>query len=508
MNRWKLRSLALAMAVVTSGVAGGRAVAQTWTGGGADNLWSTTANWSSLPGTTVSGSLTFSGTSTTSSVNDRVTTVGAIYFGNATSGSAYNFTLAGNPITLTAATGLAVGQNSTGVITDEIAMNVKLTNATTTLQTQSLSAGVHNVIMSGTISETTAGTILQKGGAGGFMTLSANNTFSGQMRIQTGGIIIPRFGNLGEASPMGTSLTAPRVGNGVADGEIIYTGVGETTNRQFQLGSNTTSNGGSGKFTSNGSGPVVFSSATFNLAGWTNVNTARYLTLGGTNAGDNRIDGVIQDNNGTAGAIAVRKTGSGRWVLGGANTYTAGTEVNAGTLLVTGTLSATGSPVQVASGATLGGTGVVGTAGAISGILAPGSGGIGTLTFSNGVTWNGGSTPGTATDWVYDLGAGNASDLASISGNFTKGTGAAFRFDLGNATSLGTYTLASWTGTTNFTAGDFSYTNLGNANTGSFDIVGSSLVLTIVPEPTTAVGLLASTVAGLFVVARRRGRSA
>jgi fibronectin-binding autotransporter adhesin len=428
----------------------------------------------------------------------------SIGFPSTTSGG---FVLSGNPITLTAATALTVGQNSTGTITDEIAVNVKMTNATTTLQSQSLSAGVHNVIMSGTISETTAPTILQKGGAGGYMTLSANNTFSGQMRIQTGGVIIPRFGNVGEASPMGMSLTPPRVGNGVADGEIIYTGGGETTNRQFQLGSNTASNGGGSRVSNNGTGAIVFSSGTFNLAGWTNVNTARYLTLAGTNTGDNRIDGVIQDNNGTAGAIALKKVGSGKWILGGTNTYTAGTEVNAGTLIVTGSLSSTGSPVQVLSGATLGGTGVIGSAATVSGIVAPGSGGIGTLTFSNGLTWNGGATAASTTDWLFDLGTSNTSDLASIAGSFTKGTGTAFRFDLGNATTQGTYTLASWTGSTTFSAGDFSYTNLGGGNTGTFDIVGSSLVLTIVPEPTTTVGLMASVVAGLMAVRRGRRRT-
>jgi fibronectin-binding autotransporter adhesin len=501
MSRSDLRMVVVALGLVTFGFAGDRADAQqTWTGAGADNLWSTSGNWSTLPNAT-GATLVFSGTTNTSSVNDRVTSAASIGFPSTTSGG---FVLSGSGITLTAATALTVGQNSAGTITDEIAMNVKMTNATTTLQTQSLGAGVHNVIMSGTISETTAPTILQKGGAGGYMTLSANNTFSGQMRIQTGGVIIPRFGNVGQASPMGLSLTPPRVGNGVADGEIIYTGGGETTDRQFQLGSNTASNGGGSKVTNNGSGAVVFSSGSFNLAGWTNVNTARYLTLSGSNTGDNRIDGVIQDNNGTAGAIAVKKVGSGKWILAGSNTYTGGTEVNAGTLLVNGTLSTPGNPVQVLAGATLGGTGVIGSAATVSGIVAPGSSGIGTLTFSSGVTWNGGATAASTTDWLFDLGGSNTSDLASIAGNFTKGSGAAFRFDLGNATTQGSYTLASWTGSTTFSAGDFSYTNLGGGNTGTFDVVGSSLVLTIVPEPTTTVGLIASGVAGLF--AARRGR--
>jgi hypothetical protein len=135
----------------------------------------------------------------------------------------------------------------------------------------------------------------------------------------------------------------------------------------------------------------------------------------------------------------------------------------------------------VLAGATLGGIGVIGSAATVSGIVAPGSSGIGTLTFSSGVTWNGGATAASTTDWLFDLGGSNTSDLANIAGNFTKGSGAAFRFDLGNATTQGSYTLASWTGSTTFSA-----------------------VLTVVPEPTTTVGLIASGVAGLF--AARRGR--
>ena len=252
---------------------------------------------------------------------------------------------------------------------------------------------------------------------------------------------------------------------------------------------------------------VAFNAGTFNVP-QTGVDlvVARLLTLNGTNTDLNTINGKIVNNvNASAGAslVALTKSGAGTWVLAGANDYTGGTTVSNGILYVNGSL-ANGNSNSVASGATLGGTGVIGAVTTLSGRLAPGFGGIGTLTFSNGVTWNGGATAGTATDWLYDLGASNASDLVSITGNFTKGTGAAFRFDLGSATSQGIYTLASWTGSTTFSASDFSYANLGGANTGTFDVVGSSLVLTIVPEPTTTLGLIASGVAGL--IAARRGR--
>ncbi|MFM7242913.1 MAG: autotransporter-associated beta strand repeat-containing protein, partial [Planctomycetaceae bacterium] len=234
------------------------------------------------------------------------------------------------------------------------------------------------------------------------------------------------------------------------------------------------------------------------------------LTLNGSNGDANTINSKIVNNvNTSAGPslVAVTKSGSGTWVLGGANEYTGGTTVSAGRLFVNGSLAATGNPVTVASGATLGGTGVVGTAGTVSGVVAPGFGGVGTLSFGSGLIWNGGTAAGAATDWLYDLGAANASDLASITGDFTKGTGSSFGFDFGNATTLGTYTLASWTGTTSFVGGDFSYTNLGGGNTATFDVIGNSLVLSVIPEPTMTVSGLAFVVAGL-VAARRGSRRA
>ena len=56
------------------------------------------------------------------------------------------------------------------------------------------------------------------------------------------------------------------------------------------------------------------------------------LTLSGTNTGANAVNGVI--GNGAATTVAVMKTGSGTWILGGNNTYTGGVDIEAGTLRV------------------------------------------------------------------------------------------------------------------------------------------------------------------------------
>ena len=80
-----------------------------------------------------------------------------------------------------------------------------------------------------------------------------------------------------------------------------------------------------------------------------------------------------------SGGGGVIKRGLGVMEVSAANTYTGVTNVTAGTLLVTGSLG--GTTVQVSSGATLAGTGVVNGAAVVNGTLLPGNGGIGVITF-------------------------------------------------------------------------------------------------------------------------------
>jgi fibronectin-binding autotransporter adhesin len=63
----------------------------------------------------------------------------------------------------------------------------------------------------------------------------------------------------------------------------------------------------------------------------------RSLRLSGSNTGDNAFNGVISNGQNTNG-LFVEKDGSGKWILGGANTYTGNTIVTAGNLEVSGTL--------------------------------------------------------------------------------------------------------------------------------------------------------------------------
>jgi hypothetical protein len=151
--------------------------------------------------------------------------------------------------------------------------------------------------------------------------------------------------------------------------------------------------------------------------------------------------------------------------------------------------------------------------------LAPGNS-IGTLTVANDVIWNGSLATGATTNWKFELGAANTADLLRITGaasEFIKGSGSVFCFDFLGSTETGLFTLVDWDSIasfgggvdgTSFAATDFTYTNLGSSNTGTFQFNGSQLEFQAVPEPsTTALSLLSAVLFGTHLAIRRRRRA-
>ncbi len=167
------------------------------------------------------------------------------------------------------------------------------------------------------------------------------------------------------------------------------------------------------------------------------------------------------------------KTGDGTLELTNTNTYLGATQVHGGALLVTGSI-ASSLAVDVLPGATLAGAG---TASHIivenGGTVAPGKAGIGTLTGA-GATWKSGGV------MKFELGATGASrdQLALGSGVLRKGSSSgtfAFNFS-GTGVNGQNYTLMTF-GSTEFSASDFTATNLASGVTGTFAITGGNTLV-------------------------------
>jgi autotransporter-associated beta strand protein len=181
--------------------------------------------------------------------------------------------------------------------------------------------------------------------------LSGANTFSGLMDLFNGTLVVTTMANSGTASSVGAGTTIRFGGFAGETGVLEYVGSGSTNNRQFKLGGGGTANTG-GTILNNGTGALVFNNATFNATGdGAFSGTTRALTLGGSNAADNAISGVIGNNNAgasTNNTVSVVKDGTGKWILSGANTYTGETTISNGTLQIGtgGTLASSGIRVS------------------------------------------------------------------------------------------------------------------------------------------------------------------
>ena len=194
----------------------------------------------------------------------------------------------------------------------------------------------------------------------GTIILSGANTFTGPTTLgQIGAssnitVSVSSINSVSGGAASG-SLGAPTtVANGTINmgsltnaGILIYTGVGETSDRVINLTGTT----GGGTIENDGSGPLVFTS---NLTATT--NGAKALTLQGSNTGANTFSGAIVNSG--SGATSVTKGQAGTWVLSGANTYSGATAIQNGTLSasslnkVTGgaASSSLGAPTTVANG--------------------------------------------------------------------------------------------------------------------------------------------------------------
>ena len=225
------------------------------------------------------------------------------------------------------------------------------------------------------------------------------------------------------------------------------------------------------------------------------------------------------------------QAGSGTTILNFANAYKGTTNVSAGTLIINGNQAAATGAVTVANGATLGGSGVIGGAVTVNGILSPGNNSPGILTVASLDL-----TPGSTT-LMQIIGAGSLAGTAgidydrlviSIAGGF--GYGGTLDLDFANTANFADGTTFELFGFTGSTLGRFgSVTSTGSGSYGgltfldvggvwtalsgsqqlTFSELTGQLQFTLVPEIDPATGSSAlSLIAGVFALIEQRRRRA
>ncbi len=472
---------------------------RTWTGGGADNNWTTPANWGGTAPTAGDNLLFPAGAARLSNTNNYTA---ATSFGSITiSGSGY--TLAGNQVTLGAGGLVASGVGTTNTISLPMAFAasrpVTVTDAGATLT------------LSGVISG--AGGLTRDGA--GTLALGAANTYTGANVLSAGVTLVQT------ATALGTTAGATTVASGASlrtNGSGLTVAEPVTLNgsgliSQGVLRNLANNNTWSGAITLGSASMIGSSSGTFTVSGAI-ANGGHVLTIDG--AGN-----VTKSSGAISGTGGLTQTAAGTLTLSVANTYSGPTTVSAGTLRlgIANGVAAT-SALTVASGATLdmngfadavgslAGAGTVtngaatsatltsgadGSSTVFSGVVQNGVGavalvksGAGTLTLSGTNTYTGLTTVSVGAIRIQ----ANAA-LGSTSGSTTVASGAAIEID-GSGLSVGE-TIGSLTGTGISVTG--ALRNLANNNTwsGAITLAGTTRINSDGGTLTLAAGIGANT---------------
>jgi fibronectin-binding autotransporter adhesin len=211
----------------------------------------------------------------------------------------------------------------------------------------------------------------------GSWSLGFGTTTSVSTIAVNGGLL--NFTNSSSAAGAGYAGTSIVLTGGTIGGESFawYNGITSTPTLQTMASSarSTISGGIALRLSSSGT-------LTFNVANGSTSDGIDLLISGPI------ANAAAPDNNG--GAIV--KTGLGRMVISGSNSYTGQTQVNAGSLIVNGALN---GDVTVAAGATLGGSGVLGRTLSGAGLVSVGN--------SPGIGTAGAVSPSDGTDWVFEI---------------------------------------------------------------------------------------------------------
>jgi fibronectin-binding autotransporter adhesin len=291
--------------------------------------------------------------------------------------------------------------------------------------------------------------------AGGTLTLTGANTFSGPVRVNRGTLAVASLNSVvsGQASSnLGAPTTVERgtihLGSATVVGTLTYTGAGETTDRVLNLAGTT----GSATVNNNGAGTLRLTSAI--TATGVGVKT---LTLAGT--GSFTLDGALVDSSG--GTTALTKTGASVLTLNAASSFSGGFSLGSGGTLLIGDDLALGTGTANLGN---GGTAIVRSTSADARTLAN------AITYSNNLTFGGAGSGNLTFTGAVNLGSGaktatvdNA--VTEFSGVLSRSAGVAFTKE-----GAGTLILS---GENTFFAGSSVVVNAGTLQVGKGGTSGS-----------------------------------
>ncbi|PAW79166.1 MAG: hypothetical protein B9S32_04210 [Verrucomicrobia bacterium Tous-C9LFEB] len=501
----------------------------TWDGGGADNSWTTGANWAGdvAPTSSTTTSVTLNGVTRLTpdiasdySINYMTFDYAAGAFTLGGSGvinlnGANNYTMyiknrssntqtINNNIFLNTASGIgidyATGAASHLVINGNIATNAKsvglINNSTgSTLTVNGVISGSGQVYYYGNNS-------------GGTVVANGLNSYSGGTYILGGTALINQNVSASGNGAFGTGTV--QLGSNANSSYKLLTSGNVTMGKAITIASTTGANnnqafiGGATSDSSTYSGIINMGSAS---------GAANALTISSVTGGRVNVTGNLSRNTGATGtADNLTKVGTGTVVLGGSNNnYAGNTQVSAGTLLVNGSIANTsttsvgvvtvGDSAAPATLATLGGAGTINRSISVldNGIVSAGDMNLAGNSLTGTLSVVGDFSLASASLLKFDL--GTAKDRIAITGNLL--LDGVLDVTAGTGFGEGTYTLFTYTGS--LTDNTLS---LGNMPTGlytySIDTTTTGIVaLNVVPEP----GTLALAILGAMLLLGKRRQS-